>query len=248
MTNIIEKIKEDGAYAVFDCDETIINGDVGRITVKYQLEYDEYILTPEEIKQKLLLMYPDLEEGILNLDMKTNFIALSDKIYSKYEKDISLLLIEGMTSDEVYNLTKKSIKAYPNDLTKRIEMENLFNLLRENNIEIYICSASQKDMVNVAADIYGIPRENVRAVNLKMDNNNKYIYEETGIVTRGVGKIESIKSLGKKEHPVLIAGDSDGDYAMLNYFKIKHGMIINPKENTKVKYLVDNVTYFEYRI
>lgn len=248
MSKIIKSIKKDGAYAVFDCDETIINGDVEHITLKYQLEHDEYILSKEEIQNRLLVMYPEFKEDIMNLDMKTNFTALSEKIYLKYEKDISLILIEGMTGEQVYSLTKKSIKTYPGDVTKRVEIENLFNLLKENNIEIYICSASQKDMVYVATDMYGISHENVKAVNLKVDINNKYIYEEEGIVTRGRGKIEAIKSLGKKEHPVLIAGDSDGDYAMLNYFKIAHGMIINPKENTKVKYLVDNITYFEYII
>lgn len=248
MIDIIKSIKKNNAYAVFDCDDTIISGDVSRVTVKYQLEHDEYILSEDEIKQRLLLMYPDFKKDILDLDMKTNFVSLSNKIYLEYMKDISLILIEGMTSDEVYNLTKKSIETYPHLLKKRPEMENLFKLLRENDIEIYICSASQKDMVNVAADMYGIPRENVMAVNLKLDENNKYIYEEVGIITRGIGKIESIKSLGKKTHPVLIAGDSDGDYPMLNYFKIRHGMIINPKENTKVKYLVDNLIYFEYLI
>lgn len=248
MKDIINRIKEKDAYVVFDCDNTIISGDVQNITVKYQLEYEKYNLSIDEIKSILLKQYEKFKDDIINLDMKRDFVRLSNKIYIKYRDDISFILLVGYTNKEVENLTREAIKTYPNDLTKRKEIENLFTLLRENNIDIYVCSASHVDMVYVATDMYKIPRENVMAMNLKKDKENKYLFEKVGISTVGFGKVESIKSLNKKTHPILIAGDSDGDYEMLNYFKIRHGMIINPKEDMKIKYLVDNFVYFEYEM
>ena len=93
MRDIINRIKEKDAYAVFDCDNTIISGDVQNMTVKYQLEYEKYNLSVDEIKSILLKQYEEFKDDIINLDMKRDFVRLSNKIYIKYRDDISFILL-----------------------------------------------------------------------------------------------------------------------------------------------------------
>ncbi|VWL85966.1 HAD family hydrolase [Oceanivirga miroungae] len=234
-------------YVVFDCDETIIKGDVERLTLKYQLEFEEFRIGLDEMKNRLK-KYDKFKDKIENLNIKRDFSSLVNEIYREYRDDITGFLLSYYTEDEVYNLTKKAITYYKEDFSKREYIEKLFNLFKENNIEIYICSASIIYEVYVAADLYNLKRENVLACNNKLMEDNILSGYECGLITRGIGKVDAIKSLGYGYPPLLIAGDSDGDYQMLRSFDIEYGMIINPRKNTKVFDLVDNIKYFSHII
>lgn len=232
-------------YAVFDCDFTIITGDVEQYTVEYQLEKKEYRVSLEHIKNKLA-KYSDFKEEIENLELNNKFRELINKIYVKHREDISYLLLEGYTLNEVYELTTKALKEYEYKFSLRQEIKELFDLLKANDVEIYVCSASMINEVYVATDMYGIKRENVMAINISLDENGKYTGDEIGIATRGMGKVKAIEKLNYSYPPVIVAGDSDGDYEMLTRLNPMHGMIINPKDSMKIKYLVNNFNFFEY--
>lgn len=234
-------------YVVFDCDDTIITGDVERLTLKYQIEFSEFRISLEQMKQRLS-KYTKFKDKIDNMDIKRDFNSLVNMIYNEYRDDVSAFLLSYYTTYEVYNLTKKALLYYKNEFSKREYIERLFKLFKKNNIEIYICSASIKYEVYVAADMYDIKRENVLACNIKLLENDILSGFETGIITRGQGKVEAIKSLGYGYPPLLIAGDSDGDYPMLKAFDIQYGMIINPKVGSNVYNLVDDIRYFKHII
>lgn len=234
-------------YVVFDCDETIINGDIEKLTLKYQLEFSEYRISLDEMKKRLE-KYSKFRDKILNLNIKRDFSNLVNEIYLEYKDDVTAFLLSYYSKDEVYNLTRKALDYYKNEFSKRKYIEKLFDLFKENNIEIYICSASIIYEVYVIADLYNLKKENVLACNNKLIENNILSGYETGILTRGYGKVESIKSLGYNYPPLLVAGDSDGDYEMLSAFDIDYAMIVNPKKDTKVFNLVDNKRYFRHII
>lgn len=243
IINSFDKTKKN--YAVFDCDNTLIYGDVEQLTLAYQLEKQEYRVSLEYVKSKLA-HYKKFKKEIENLELNHKFKELTDKIYVDTMNDISLILLEQYTKQEVYELTKKALEYYKDKFSLREDIKQLLDILRKNNIEIYVCSASVLYEVYVASDMYGIKRENVMAVDMEEDENGKLIYKEKGIITRGQGKVDAINNLGYNYPPVIIAGDSDGDYYMMTRFNADHVIIINPKENTKVKQLVDNYRFFEY--
>ncbi len=108
------------------------------------------------------------------------------------------------------------------------EIQDLVHAMNQNGIETYVCSASQRDNIRVFASNpkygYGFKLENVFG---------RIRVFEDGILTEkldplypnptGKGKTETIKKFLVEKHggksPILIAGDSDGDYYMMDAFK-----------------------------
>ena len=119
------------------------------------------------------------------------------------------------------------------------EMTNLYNTLMDNGIEVYVCSASFIDVIAVAATNpkYGlnVKRSNVFAMQLKTDDKGRYINQydyNNYFQTQGAGKSKTIDKFIRPNHggkgPILVAGDSDGDYNMLSDYKdMQVGLIIN---------------------
>ena len=118
------------------------------------------------------------------------------------------------------------------------EMQNLYKTLMANGIDVYICSASYIDVIIPYASNskygYNIPKENVTGMRLKKDDKGviQPEYDTNYAQTQGEGKTETIKKLIAVNHdnqePILIAGDSNGDYAMLKDFpKLQMGIIFN---------------------
>lgn len=171
----------------------------------------------------------------------------------------------GMTSEEVQALAEKSIDyALADDLTfetwespeSRLgeagqvsvtfkrgvrsvkEMQNLYQTLMENGIDVYICSASYYDVVFPYATNskygYNIPKDHVFAMRLVKDDKGiiQSEFDTNYAQTQGEGKTKTIKDLiavnyGGAE-PILIGGDSNGDYAMLKDFPdLQVGLIFN---------------------
>ena len=119
--------------------------------------------------------------------------------------------------------------SYRKGLRLQPEVQSLFRLLEENGITPYICSASQEDGVRVFAcnpkygyclkpeQVFG--RRRLRNTAGGFTDERDYSIPQTW----REGKTEAIKTLMAPKHggkaPVLIAGDSDGDFCMMNAFK-----------------------------
>ncbi len=126
----------------------------------------------------------------------------------------------------------------PKGLTLTPEIKELYRGLRDNGFDVYICSASVETIVEAMAcdPSYGIgldpacvfgirlrptPAGTVHAV---ADSSYAQPYRE--------GKVrcilENIAPLHGGRGPALVAGDSNGDFAMLTSFKdLKVGLIVN---------------------
>lgn len=118
------------------------------------------------------------------------------------------------------------------------EMQNLYATLMENGIDVYVCSASYYDVIYAYATNskygYNVPKENVFAMMLSK-NKDGVIQAEldpTYAQTQGEGKTKTITDLIAIKHggqaPILIAGDSNGDYAMMKDFpELRMGIVFN---------------------
>lgn len=118
------------------------------------------------------------------------------------------------------------------------EMKSLYKVLNDNGISTYICSAAEENIVEtIACDKeygLGIPPENVFGIRLALSKNGLVYaeYDTNYSQTYKEGKtkaiLEYIAPLHCGNEPVLVAGDSNGDYDMLTAFKsLKAGLIID---------------------
>jgi phosphoserine phosphatase len=106
------------------------------------------------------------------------------------------------------------------------EQADLMNTLRANGIDVYICSASLEDVVAVFASNpkygYNIPRENVIGMRLEKINNvfqDSYLHDWPLIAEHGkTVAIQNLIAAKRGYGPLLVSGDSDGDYNMMTEF------------------------------
>lgn len=128
--------------------------------------------------------------------------------------------------------------SYKTGITFPAETRDLTNTLMANGIDVYICSASFIDVIIAScADPqfgYNVKKENIYAMMLKKDASGRYIndYDYNYFQTQGKGKVHTINAFirGKYNNrgPILVAGDSQGDYNMMTeYPSLKIGLIIN---------------------
>ena len=158
-------------------------------------------------------------------------------------------LFEGYTPEEVKRLTEESIdrerKRKPERLVYHYsadgqalaavyyvglrfipELEEFFGRCMENGIDVYVCSASQENVVQAHAAHYGIPPENVLALAVALDGDGKILAQIKAGVPMPIkaGKAEAIRRCLLPKHgrqPLLVMGDSIGDAAMLTAFSAR---------------------------
>lgn len=207
-------------------------------------------------------------------DFKAKFRWLYDNIYDSVPSGISdswyLHIFERYTPEEIREMTSRSVdywmtrplrrssfkagrKGRSGKITSTVytgfrlipEMVSLINTLKANGIDVYICSASQEDVVEGAAcnPKYGlnVPADHVFGIRLNVDSEGRIA---SGLldgypVTWGPGKVEAIKAFISPEHcgkePVLVGGDSNGDYDMMVMFpKLVNALIINKNAGSKI--------------
>lgn len=137
---------------------------------------------------------------------------------------------EWSTPDGQY--TEKAEKG----LIVTAEMKNLYASLAGARITPYICSASPEWLVELLACDplwgFGIPEDHVFGLRLQDTEDGSWSYRTDYIQPYKEGKVACIRDLIAPAHegrePVLVAGDSNGDVAMLTSFPdMKVGLIID---------------------
>ena len=117
------------------------------------------------------------------------------------------------------------------------EMAKLYKTLEENGIDVYIVSASFIDIVRAfatsGANAYGFDKDKVLGLRLEKDGGGKIIpnLDPAYPPTLNEGKVHTINNFIKNLNnygPIMVGGDSDGDYAMLTSFdQTELGLIID---------------------
>ena len=142
--------------------------------------------------------------------------------------------------------------AYRKGIRIQPEIRELFRRFEEYGITPYICSASQEDGVRVFAcnPAYGyrlrpeqvFGRRRLRDARGVFTDARDYSIPQTW----REGKAEAIRTLIAPQHgdkaPILVAGDSDGDFWMMDAFKDEALLLIlhrNPKRHEKLYPLIE---------
>lgn len=124
---------------------------------------------------------------------------------------------------------------WDNGLRPYKEMQNLFQVLQQNGIQVYVCSASFVDVVKemVSNPLVGflIPESHVYAMQLEHDSQGKIKpeFRHGYFQTQGKGKTLTIQQSLIRQYgygPLLIAGDSEGDQNMMQDFKDTEKVLI----------------------
>lgn len=166
---------------------------------------------------------------VQKLAKEANDFGIGNKL-GKYELESSKTL-KGEAGEVVYT--------YKSGLRTQPEIANLFYYFKNNGIDVYVVSASLEDVVEVFAIDpsygYNLTPENVYGMRLEKEGD-KYIteYKKGYPQTQTKGKVEIIKNYIKPNHdnkdPLLVAGDSIGDYNMLTEFKETKGLLLMKRE------------------
>lgn len=132
------------------------------------------------------------------------------------------------------------------------EMQNLYKTLMENGIDVYVCSASYIDVIIPFSteEKYGyqVPADHIYAMRLVKENDMIQTKFDTAYdQTQGDGKTKTIKKYIAEKHnnngPILVAGDSAGDVAMLTDFDdMKVGLIFNRNKSGDIGELYKKAT------
>ena len=271
INEVIEKYKNLGHYAVFDCDNTILMNDIQFALIHYLLKFKKFKTTPIELKKFLNNKFPQETEIINNfcnifknayyedinsmeyLKFLSNFSEFVEYLYFKYDKfDLNIFFsYKNMSYEELEKLIEEAISyhnnsefgienwIYENNIsTYKIglkianEMSELIKKLHDNNIDVYVISASTFEVVD---SVLQPLKKYISKIYAKKIINKNNIF--TGLLDENELRITSldkkiiIEDILKQKYnkdPIIVAGDSMGDFDMLTGFK-----------NTKISILID---------
>ena len=128
------------------------------------------------------------------------------------------------------------------------ETRNLYRALEKAGITPYVCSASVEWLVELFVcdpEIgFGISPEQVFGLRFVTDENGTFAYDTSYPQPFKEGKVACIDSLIAPLHggkqPLLVAGDSSGDLAMLtSYPEMRVGLIMNQYRGGKIEELAN---------
>jgi hypothetical protein len=201
------------------------------------------------------------------LDFRCKVRFLYDALTETFSPDVSyswiLFFFKNMTPNEVRALTHKSVDYWMKTPLKKVsyespsmgqggkvkvtfttgfaiskEMKDLYRCLRANGIDVFICSASLKEIIEaIATDPkygLGLDRNHVIGMMLAKDKSGRFLnrYDTDYPMTFAEGKVTAIRNMIASKRggkgPILVGGDSDGDFNMLTEFAdMKCGLVIN---------------------
>lgn len=240
------------------------------IVSSYKYLYENY----EGLKGNKSLKEIQKTKEFLDFRAKLRYLyaAIGESFSSDVSYPWVTYLFKGMKSQEVAKLTEESTNYWlkeklaretwesPKELAGKAgvvkveferglrsvkEMQNLYKTLKDNGIEVYICSASYIDVVREYASNpkfgYNLKKDNVFAMVLKKDDNGiiQGELDPSYPQTQGMGKVETIDKFIAPRHgnqkPIMVGGDSNGDYEMLSKYKeTKIALIINRLKTGKI--------------
>ena len=218
--NSSDFVPEKERIAVFDNDGTLWNEKPLYIPIEFIIDYIKktYNTKPEWRENKL---YKGLAEGDMSvlkeyntIDLVTQLFAANDKqLQQEYFRDAYNFLSNN--KDKKFNRPFKEMVYTP--------MVELIHYLQANNFKVYIVTGGEITFLRtVSEEIYNIPMENIIGSSVLLE----YKSDEKGSYLVRTGKINSINDkhvkpvnielhIGRK--PIFAAGNSDGDYEMMEY-------------------------------
>lgn len=163
--------------------------------------------------------------------------ALAEKIEDVYYESPATLPGEAgqVSNAQIDNNFRKGLRIVP-------EMASLMNTLRENGIDVYVSTAAVEYVVEAFAGNpdygYNVPEDNVIGIRMQFDDEGRIKSEIVDPSEHAInvkqGKVDNIVRYLVPEYdrnPILIGGDSSGDYEMMTQFSgLNDTEMVNDKE------------------
>jgi phosphoglycolate phosphatase-like HAD superfamily hydrolase len=229
MIAFVEKVSDENSadfvpvkerIAVFDNDGTLWNEKPLYIPVEIELAYikSEFPNRPEWKDDK---MYSAIASDNLDVLKEYSNAELATKLFAAHagqkEEDYKSFVYKALSTinHRKYNRPLKEVTYSP--------MAELIDYLQANNFKVYIVTGGEITSVRtVSEEIYNIPIENVigSSVGYKyiVDESGKYIERQAEISSNNDKHVKPTNielHIGRK--PIFAAGNSDGDYEMMEY-------------------------------
>lgn len=206
--------------AVFDNDGTLWNEKPLYIPVEIELAYIKKVF-PTKPEWKDDKMYSAIASDNLAVLKEYGNAELATKLFAAHagqkEEDYKAFVYEALSTinHRKYNRPLKEVIYSP--------MVELVSYLQLNNFKVYIVTGGEITSVRtVSEEIYNIPMENVigSSVNYKyiVDETGKYIERQAEISSNNDKQVKPTNielHIGRK--PIFAAGNSNGDYEMMEY-------------------------------
>ncbi|MDP4196944.1 MAG: haloacid dehalogenase-like hydrolase [Bacteroidota bacterium] len=216
-----------------------MNPKKGKMSIDEIKQSEQYL----DFKAKMWFTYNAIYNSF-NVNMAYSwilYVTAPGFTEKEYKKIIAKAIDNGMKSESKklffespFALKGKGIKIsntcsgnyYKNAIRTTSEISGLFDKLMKNKIQVYICTASLQQVVETFATEkkygYNLPLGHVLGMRLKKDANGKYLsqYDFSGnyMVNGFKGKSFNINNIlvpKYNSNPVMVGGDSDGDYYMM---------------------------------
>lgn len=186
---------EPKAVAAFDADGTLWDIDVGEIVFDHQIKHWDLKLPENPWKYYLDLKKKEPRQAYLWLAQ----------------------ILEGKCIDEVLKKNEESYVFWEKEngpLPIFEEQKKLIKKLSDYGVEVYIVTASVRWSVFAGAKRLGIPTKNVIGVQTHLKDN--YVSSsQKGAITYRKGKAEALFSVIGDRPLVLTAGNTMGDFELL---------------------------------
>jgi phosphoserine phosphatase len=206
--------------AVFDNDGTLWNEKPLYIPLEYEIAYIQEAVKahPKMLNNKL---YKGLATGNLAIMKEYSTFDLIHQLFAAHD---------GQTENDYYQsvytfLTKVKHPEFKQPYKAMVysPMVELVQFLQDNEFKVFIVTGGEISFVRtVSEEIYNIPKENVIGSNVQLN----YVSDSIGQRLIRTGQVISANDkhikpaniglhIGKK--PIFAAGNSDGDYEMMEY-------------------------------
>lgn len=180
-------------YAAFDADGTLWDSDLGEQFFQFQI--DNCNLAP--LKEVDPWEY---YESTKKVDPIKAYLWLAQ-------------ISEGQSLDQVRAWAKQTVEEKGARVFE--SQRNLISWLQQNDIEVFIVTASIQWAVEPAGQLVGIPFENVMGIQTKINDHGIVTSEQFGPITWRDGKAKALLERTNGVRPIFCSGNTLGDIALL---------------------------------
>ena len=181
-------------YAAFDADGTLWDTDLGENFFNHQIDH-------ELVKLPVNAYDHYLEMKKINNDPRTAYVWLAQ-------------INAGQKLETVRQWSQEAFDSIkPSPIFS--EQKKLIDLLLENNIQIFIVTASIKWAVEPGAKALGLTADHVIGVETTV-TNGIITDQPVNPITYKAGKVEALLKHTNNQYPFIASGNSTGDLEMLD--------------------------------
>lgn len=180
-------------YAAFDADGTLWNSDLGEQFFQYQIDHCQL-------------------ETLHNIDPWEYYETTKSSDPIKAYLWLAQISI-GQSLTQVRTWAQEATEKMGAHVFE--SQKNLISWLQEQDIEVFIVTASVQWAVEPAGKLVSVPFENVIGIQTMIDNNGLVTGEQFGPITWRQGKADALLKRTNGVKPIFCSGNTYGDIALL---------------------------------